>query len=900
MKVTEIEGISEYRLENGVQVLLFPDPSKEVVTVNMTVFVGSRHEGYGEAGMAHLLEHMLFKGTPTHENVPKSLQDRGARFNGTTWMDRTNYYETLPASDDNLEFALRLEADRLVNSRIRGEDLESEMTVVRNEFERGENSPISVLMQRMQAAAYEWHNYGRDTIGNRSDIERVPIPNLRRFYKRFYRPDNVMVIVAGKFDTESALAKIEQYFGALESPDTPMDETYTVEPPQDGERTVVLRRVGEVQHVGAAYHIPASSHADFAAMKALVYVYGDVPSGRLYKDMVESKIATNVYTLAYAFAEPGLFMSIAEVPNDASIEDARATLIEGMEHSLQNRPVTEEEVERAKQQILKQRELESADSDRIAVSLSNWAAQGDWRLYFLYRDSIEALKVEQVQDVAEKYFVRNNRTVGLFIPSEEAQRVEIPEAPDLVSLLKGYKGRAAVAAGEQFDPSPLAIEARTERGDLVDGIKYALLPKKTRGGTVSLMLTLRFGTPETLKDRMGAVEMLGPLLSRGTEKLDFQQLEDEKTRLRAELSTGTLMGMVQATVKTKREFLPEVIALLGDVVRHPRLDEGELTLLLQQQVTSLQQGLTDPQALAVRHIQRALAPYGPDDIRYVKTIEEEIAMYEAVKVEDIRALHAEFLSSQAGEVAVVGDFDADEVKGLLKAQLQGWDSSQPYVRIDKDPHPEIAGGTTLIETPDKDNAFYFSRQQYALPDDDPAYAPLVLGNYILGSSGLSSRLGDRIRQKEGLSYGVASMLHARPKDEAVDFSTYAITNPQNKDKLVAAMREEIDTLIKDGVTEEELEKAKVSYLQSARVRRTTDRSLASELVVSIFNGRTMKEQADHEERIKAATTASVNQAIQSYIDPDKLVIAIAGDFAKAAAEASTEAEENAATDSDEK
>ena len=202
MKVTEVEGISEYQLENGVRILLFPDASKEVVTVNMTVFVGSRHEGYGEAGMAHLLEHMLFKGTPSNPDIPKALKDRGAgrSMNGTTWMDRTNYYETLPATGDNLEFAIQLEADRLVNSKILGEDLASEMTVVRNEFESGENSPFRVLMQRVQAAAYEWHNYGQTTIGNRSDIERVPVVKLRQFYRKFYRPDNVMVIVAGKFE----------------------------------------------------------------------------------------------------------------------------------------------------------------------------------------------------------------------------------------------------------------------------------------------------------------------------------------------------------------------------------------------------------------------------------------------------------------------------------------------------------------------------------------------------------------------------------------------------------------------------------------------------------------------------------------------------------------------------
>tara|TARA_R110002049_G_scaffold309268_1_gene519613 strand:- start:152566 stop:155406 length:2841 start_codon:yes stop_codon:yes gene_type:complete len=880
MKVTEIEGISEYRLDNGVRVLLFPDNSKEVVTVNMTIFVGSRHEGYGEAGMAHLLEHMLFKGTPDHPQVPKVLQDRGARFNGTTWLDRTNYYETMPASDDNLEFAIKLEADRLVNSYIKGEDLESEMTVVRNEFESGENSPIRVLMQRIQSAAFDWHNYGRSTIGNRSDIERVPIVNLRRFYKKFYRPDNVMVIVAGKFEPETALQYIEQHFGALKTPDTPIDQTYTVEPAQDGERTVVLRRVGEVQLVGTAYHVPASSHPDFAAAKALVYVMGDEPSGRLYKNLVETEVASNVYSLSYALAEPSLFMAIAEVPPSNSIDTAKERLIHTMEQSLIDEPVTEQEVERAKQQILKQRELEAADSDRIAVSLSDWAAQGDWRLYFLYRDAIEKLTKEQVQAAAEKYFTRNNRTVGLFHPSETSERVEIPEAPDLVALLKDYKGREAVAAGEEFDPSPLAIEERTERGKLTGGIEYALLPKKTRGETVSLMLTLRFGTGETLKDKIGAVELLGILMNRGTEKLDYQALQDELTRLRAELSMNSTIGLLQITVKTKREFLPEVVSLLGDVIRRPRLDGDELEVLRRQIVTGLQKSLTEPQALAPRHVRRTLAPYPQDDVRYVKSIEDEIEMYQNVTIDEIRALHQEFLGNQDGELAVAGDFDPAELKAAMTSQLENWDSSQPYVRVDKPAHPEVPGSMTVIQIPDKANAFFFSTQHYQLQDTDPEYASLVLGNFILGGGTLSSRLGDRVRQQEGLSYGVRSSVTARTKDDRVDFTLYAITNPQNKDKLVDVMMEEIERLRKDGVTADELEKAKTSYLQAARVRRTGDQSLAGQLLGSMFNERTLQYVADHEQQISDATIESVNAAINKYIQPDRLVMAIAGDFEK--------------------
>ena len=240
-KVRSIEGITEYRLQNGLRVLLFPDPTRPKLTVNLTVLVGSRHEGYGETGMAHLLEHMLFKGTPTHRDIPSAMKERGAQFNGSTWLDRTNYFETLPDTDQNLEFAIRLEADRMINSPIKAEDLATEFSVVRNEFEMGENSPERVLSQRMMSVAYEWHNYGKSTIGNRSDIERVPVDNLRAFYKKFYQPDNAVLVVAGRFDEKKALEYITKYFGSLPRPDRKLQETYTEEPRRmHGERSSSL------------------------------------------------------------------------------------------------------------------------------------------------------------------------------------------------------------------------------------------------------------------------------------------------------------------------------------------------------------------------------------------------------------------------------------------------------------------------------------------------------------------------------------------------------------------------------------------------------------------------------------------------------------------------------------
>ncbi|RYZ53339.1 MAG: insulinase family protein, partial [Proteobacteria bacterium] len=202
--VTEVEGLKEYHLANGLKVVLFPDASKPRVTVNITYFVGSRHEGYGEAGMAHLLEHMLFKGTPTRPDIWKMLQQQGANFNASTWYDRTNYHEILPASKDNLDFALALEADRMINSNIAADQLAKEFSVVRNEFEQGENDPGGILIEQMFNAAYQWHGYARTTIGNKSDIEKVPVPKLKEFYQKYYQPDNALLVVAGAFEEKEA------------------------------------------------------------------------------------------------------------------------------------------------------------------------------------------------------------------------------------------------------------------------------------------------------------------------------------------------------------------------------------------------------------------------------------------------------------------------------------------------------------------------------------------------------------------------------------------------------------------------------------------------------------------------------------------------------------------------
>ncbi len=454
--ITAIEGISEYELPNGLRVLLFPDPSKPSVTVNMTVLVGSRQEGYGETGMAHLLEHMLFKGSrryPEPTSIPVAMKERGRNFNASTWLDRTNYHETLPSSDANLEFAIQLEADRLINSYIRGADLKSEMTVVRNEFEMGENDPESILMQKMIATAYEWHNYGKSTIGNRADIERVPIENLHDFYTRFYQPDNVILVVAGKFEPKKALEWVAKYFGPIPRPERQLNSTYTEEPPQDGERIVRLRRVGSTGVVGAIYHVPAGGDPEFPAVEVLAQILADDPSGRLYKSLVETKKAATVYGDAWSLHDPGMLMVMARVAPGQNSDKVLASMLDTIA-DVAKKGVTKAEVERIKQQILKQREMAASNTTRIALQLSEWAAQGDWRLYFLHRDRIEKVTAADVSKAAAKYLKPDNSTLGIFIPTKSPDRTTVPLVADLKKAIGSLQGPRGDRAGRGIRRQP--------------------------------------------------------------------------------------------------------------------------------------------------------------------------------------------------------------------------------------------------------------------------------------------------------------------------------------------------------------------------------------------------------------------------------------------------------------
>jgi len=873
-----VEGITEYRLANGLTVLLFPDATKATTTVNVTYRVGSLHENYGETGMAHLLEHMLFKGTPTRGNILEELGRRGMQANGTTSWDRTNYFESFNASPENLDWALQMEADRMVNSKVARSDLDTEMTVVRNEMENGENNPTLVLYGRMLAAAYHWHNYGKLQIGARADVENVNIERLQAFYRLYYQPDNAVLIVAGKFDPDATLAAIAKYFGPIPKPARTLPPLYTVDPVQDGERSVTVRRVGNSKLVGMMFHTVRGAAPDYVASDVLGDVMTVAPSGRLYKALVDTKKASGVEAWGQALQDPGTLTFIAQVPESQLTEPARAAMLETLEN-IRAQPITEEEVARIRLQAAKSFDATINNPQRLAVALSEAIALGDWRLFYLQRDRYRQVTAADVQRVALDYLKRSNLTVGEFIPEAAPDRAATPAAVDVAAQVKDYKGEATVAAGEAFDATPANLDARAQRFALGNGMKVVLLPKKTRGETVNFALTLNFADEQSATGKRAVGDMTAALLPHGTTGRDRQQIADTLDRLRAKTTFGGSATGASVSGQTYRPQLADTLRLVAEILRTPTFPATELEKAKLETTTALEESRSDPESVAIRALARQNNPYPAGHPRYAPTLDESLAATKAVTRDALVAFHRQFYGANNAELAIVGDFDPVAVRALVTELFGDWSSAAPSARVPNPLRPNKPAALQF-ELADKANAFLIGKMAIPVNDMSPDYPALLVANFILGESS-SSRLLSRLRQKDGLSYGAGGYFEPSQYEANSALGLYAIFAPENLARVRAGFAEELARANKDGFTDAEVADAKKGVLEQRRLTRTSDSALAGGLANQAHLGRTFARSAEVDAAIATLTTAQVNDVLRKYLKPEEFAYSYAGDFGKA-------------------
>ncbi len=877
--ITTVEGVTEYELSNGLRVLLMPDQSQTNIAVNIVYKVGSRHEGYGESGMAHLLEHMLFKQCKKFTDIKKAIAEKGAQANGTTWYDRTNYYEILSASDENLRWAIDMEADRMVNSKILPEELAKEFSVVRNEFEIGENYPSGVLNERILSAMYLWHNYGKSTIGSKEDIERVKADNLKTFYKKYYQPDNAVLIIAGKFDDKKALQYAQQYFGPIPKPTRVLQPTYTVEPPQDGERQVALRRTGDIQYIGMAYHTPSVADKDYAANDALIEILTNDPSGVLYKKLVDSKLTTGVYGYAQTLHDPGFSYFQAEVPKDKSLDSAKWAFLKTMDN-VGTMELTEEDLTRAKNSLLKRIEDQSNKTLELAIALTEFIGAGDWRLAYLYRDRVEKLTVADLKAVASKYYKPSNRTYGLFVPDAAPDRTIVSETPDIAKLLNGYKGKEAVAQKANFENTIENIKKNAEYGNLSNGGKYVLLEKPTKGDKINAQITLRFGDESTLSNQSEAGAVLAGLLKRGTTTRTKKEITDELDKIKTSISFSSGAGSLNIGINTDKQNLPAALALLEDLLKNPKLDQEEFDKIIMETKAAYETNQNDPQTVASEKLGKLTSNYPPGHPFYASTTDEAIADLSKVKLEDVKNYYKNFYGGNNSVSSFVGEVDKPKVKAFLENTFGKWNSKAAYKQIEPK-YFATKATTETINTPDKTNAMLLGGLNLDISRKHPDYPAVILANDLLGGGAfLSSRIPKRLRENEGMSYGAGSFMNVEYKYNTGNWGLYAFFNPLYKGKLDSAIHDEVDKALKSGFTQDELSKAVTSWMEQNRTSLGSNEGLTGLLNFYLQNDRDLIQYTQFQDKIKALNADTVNAALRKYFDKKKLVMVYSGDFEK--------------------
>ena len=861
--VKESGGIKEYTMtSNGLRVLLKQDNTAPVATFMVTYEVGSRNEAIGYTGSTHLLEHLMFKGsrkfnTKKGNSVFQTLQSLGARMNATTWLDRTNYFAVLPS--EHLETLIEIEADRMRNAYIKEEDRQSEMTVVRNEFERGQNSPSGVLDENIWATAYQAHPYHHSTIGWKEDIENVSIERLREFYDTFYWPNNATAIAIGDFTEKEALSMIKKHFGKIRKSTKPIPEVYTAEPKQEGIRTITLKRAGQQGIVGVAHKTPAATHPDAPAFMVLSSILSSGKNSRFYKNITDKGLTTSVYIWDSLFRDPGLFTVYANLSPDVDHKTVEKAVVDEYE-KIKKDGVSDEEVKNAQTQLIASIKFRQDVTYAIASGLNEAIASGDWTLYTTYDEKIGTVTKEDVQRIVKEYFKEDLSTIGYFIPlGAGGQNKKLAtSAKDLEKMkLKHYSEEEELLSSKVVDSEP------------VEGIR--LLTLKRGSGVVTLTGSM-LGGDIYASGNARTADMVAAMLDQGTTNMT-------KFEISAKLeSAGARLGFFngQARVGFSGKFLSEdtkmVFDLLADQLKNPLFAEEDLNKVKKRQVANYKRSKESTRGNATNNMLKAFygtghqnSPTDPD-----KAIEE----IKKITPKNLKDFHLKNYGAGTMVIVAVGDVDHNSLESLIKEGFGGWKKS-PLKEKKETGTANKASDKVYVTMQDKTSTDFLVGTALGIDRYHPDYLPLYIATHTLGGN-FSARLMQTVRVKEGLTYGINSSMRGFGNGNDGYWMVGGTFSPKLLSKGESSTLREIKKWAEEGITQKELDITKSTLTGGFQVGFDSTGGLAGGILDAIIVHGDLTYLDNYPERIKAITLDKANTAISKYIFFDDLYQVAAG------------------------
>ncbi|MBV8516963.1 MAG: insulinase family protein [Acidobacteria bacterium] len=882
------KGVTQYRLKsNQMTLLLVPDHTSPVFTFMVVYHVGSRNEAPGNTGSAHLLEHMIFNKSTEHFGRAKGhktfqevLYEAGADFsstNMTTWYDRMNGYSTLPS--DKLELAMQIEADRLGRALIIDTERQSEMSVVRNEYEISENNPFQVLLKSTVAAAIQAHPYHWSTIGYRSDIEGVSTDQLRAHYKNFFWPNNAEAVLVGDFDPDAALALFDREFGSFAPSPQPIPRVITVEPPQEGERRAVVQRPGTIGMVMLGYMRPGASHPDFMPFEVLASILSDGVNARLNRALVETGLATSVNANNFALRDPYPFLVDATLAGGKTHAEVESALKAALADVATN-GVTDEELKRAQKQLELAVTRGRDGTYQYAANLGEAIASANWKWFLDYVDAVNAVTKDDIKRVAATYLIPNHATVGWFVPTANTKTADaaVPATPAASPARIGSASSTETATTKAAKPAPAktTFAQRTTHRVLRNGITLDIVENHARP-TVALRGVVFAGDTAAPANQPAIAALTAKMLERGTKtrtKEEIGRLIDDVGATLYFTPAATEVSIVSTGMARD---LPLVLDVLGDELQHPAFAADELAKAKKEYETDVLRADDNTSQRAMERLNQLVYPEGHP--YHPAGREKLLASSNAIGAEQLRAFHAAHYNGAGLILAIVGDVDTAKTIALVEKLLGGLPKGErvSFTQLART-NASTGGAREALTMRGKANMNIVMGSASGLRRTDPDYEAALVANAALGQNALSSRIGKRVRDTEGLSYNLFSRFGA----DLIDGLWYVNVNvaPQNLAKAMQSTREEIDKFAREGVTDEEVAAQKSFFAGNYQVGLGSNGGIAAALASAEKYGFGPKYLDEFPARVRAVTKDQVNAAMRAHLFADKLNLIVAGDLEK--------------------
>ncbi len=884
-------NIEEYKLDNGLRVLLAPNDKENKVFMNTVYLTGSLNDPQGKGGLAHLLEHLAFKGTQDikGEEFQRRLDQYTLMTNASTDYYSTKYTNIVRPDQKTLNEVIYLESQRMDKLVLQEKYVPSEINIVMREREVRMDQPFAVLMDQMWKAAYGNKSLGRLPIGDLPELQSIKMNELNQFYKDWYAPNNAVMVISGKFDKAEVIKQIDKNFSSIPArkipnqAQVPIIDSSTIQ-----NRNFLVKKGSDL----AKFHIYMNGKNEKiqSVLSLAPYLFTLQPSGHLYSDMVETGIATNVQSTTWLDDDFNLvFMGAIYAPSNDP-QKIENTLISSVE---QNKNFDDVELKRVKNLVNNANDNLLTSATAVGGMLSSYvvSSHGDWAQYFKDQQAIQNLTVNETNATLKAFLTAQHRFKGDIQPTpedqkkalEQKQATEKPKTLDQqvekaeplkdVSVYKAEVAQYLEKSKQYLD----ATEKKIQRGQLKNGMQYALFPTSTRDDKTYATIAVNFGTAESLMNKAEIIDFTAYLLLRASEQYSLQNIADKTIEAGGAASATASDNGITIQISAKKEKFEDFFKYIISVMKNPKFEQSQFDLVKLQSLSSLDRPYTEPETVSALTIARLLETYQPGDLRYHFEPELSKQQINAATNAQVKDLYAKYFAMEHAQISVTGQYEAKKIQKLLNQTFSQWTGKQPYQRLSTEYHMYKAQKVHALSE-QREFGSYQALQTLPVGVDNKDAAALIVFSYILGDSQLSSRLGQELREKNALVYGFGSNLDLDSFNEAGALSIEANYTAGKSAQVSQIIHQVLNELLTKGVTEQELEAAKANIMKQRVTSLEDERVIHRMLNSQLERNKNMDSRAVRDQEYTKLTKADVDAVIKKYIKTDQLVEVMADQY----------------------